>query len=722
MGKPTVMYFLIVILFVGQLALYPSVSLAAGNLAQGKSITSSSFGDVYVATNANDGNQGTYWESVSNAFPQWIKVDLGEVSSVNQVVLKLPANWESRTQTLSVEGSSDDSIYTNLAASANYTFNPASGSNTVTINFTAASARYVKLNFTANTGWPAAQLSEFEIYGSTTTLPTTGYEAENAALSGGAKVNTDHTGYTGTGFVDGYLTQGATTAFSVNVASAGNYDAALKYANASGSTKTISIYVNGTKIMQSSLLNLANWNTWSTKVETLALNAGANTITYKYDAGDTGNVNLDNLILTPSSAPTPTPTPTATPTPTPTATATPTPTPTATATATPTPGAGSNLALNKSITASSSVFTFVQTNANDGDVTTYWEGAGGSYPNMLTVNLGSNVDVTSVVLKLNPSSAWSTRTQTIQVLGHNQNTTAFSSLVPATVYTFNPASGNTVTIPVTATASELQLKITTNSGSSAGQIAEFQVIGTPSANPDLTVTGLTWTPTSPIETDAITLNATVKNIGTLASAATNVNFYLGTTLVGTSPVGALAAGASTSVSLNMGAKDAATYSLSAKVDENNTVIESNEGNNSFTSPTSLVVAPVSSSDLVASSVSWTPGNPAGGNTVSFSVAIKNQGTAASAGGAHNITLTVLDATTNAVVKTLTGTYNGVISSGVTTAPVALGNWTAGNGKYTVKSEIAVDANELPVKRANNIQTQSLFIGRGANMPYDMYEG
>lgn len=103
-GKPAVMYFLIVILFVGQLALYPSVSLAAGNLAQGKSITSSSFGDVYVSANANDSNPGTYWESASNAFPQWIKVDLGDVSSVNQVVLKLPTNWETRTQTLSVQG------------------------------------------------------------------------------------------------------------------------------------------------------------------------------------------------------------------------------------------------------------------------------------------------------------------------------------------------------------------------------------------------------------------------------------------------------------------------------------------------------------------------------------------------------------------------------------------------------------------------------------------
>ena len=35
--------------------------------------------------------------------------------------------------------------------------------------------------------------------------------------------------------------------------------------------------------------------------------------------------------------------------------------------------------------------------------------------------------------------------------------------------------------------------------------------------------------------------------------------------------------------------------------------------------------------------------------------------------------------------------------------------------------IADDANELPVKQANNTSDQPLFVGRGANMPYDMYE-
>ncbi|WP_373681327.1 right-handed parallel beta-helix repeat-containing protein, partial [Streptomyces sp. wa1002] len=41
--------------------------------------------------------------------------------------------------------------------------------------------------------------------------------------------------------------------------------------------------------------------------------------------------------------------------------------------------------------------------------------------------------------------------------------------------------------------------------------------------------------------------------------------------------------------------------------------------------------------------------------------------------------------------------------------------------YTVRTVVAADANELPVKRENNTSSQALFVGRGANMPYDMYE-
>lgn len=128
--------------------------------------------------------------------------------------------------------------------------------------------------------------------------PAAIYEAEAAQLTSGAKANTDHAGYTGSGFVDGYWNAGATTTFNVNVASAGNYVVTSRYANAQNNPSTVSIYVNGTKVKQISFPKLANWDTWGTQSEVLTLNAGANTISYKYDTGDTGWINLDNISLT----------------------------------------------------------------------------------------------------------------------------------------------------------------------------------------------------------------------------------------------------------------------------------------------------------------------------------------------------------------------------------------------------------------------------------------
>src|SRR6185369_6297360 len=105
------------------------------------------------------------------------------------------------------------------------------------------------------------------------------------------------------------------------------------------------------------------------------------------------------------------------------------------------------------------------------------------------------------------------------------------------------------------------------------------------------------------------------------------------------------------------ARNAGTYTVSAIVDEANTVIETNDANNSYTSPTSLVVAPVASSDLIASAVTWSPGNPSAGQTVTFSATLKNQGTVATAGGAHTVSVTIQNGTT------LTGTYTGSLAPG-----------------------------------------------------------
>ncbi len=113
----------------------PALAAGGPNLAAGRTATASSVNGPYAAANLTDGNQGSYWES-SGALPQWAQVDLGTSRAVDQVVLKLPAAWEARNQTLSVQASADGSGFTTVVASAARTFSPAAA-NTVTLGFTA---------------------------------------------------------------------------------------------------------------------------------------------------------------------------------------------------------------------------------------------------------------------------------------------------------------------------------------------------------------------------------------------------------------------------------------------------------------------------------------------------------------------------------------------------------------------------------------------------------
>ncbi|MDB5047239.1 MAG: hypothetical protein JWO30_310 [Fibrobacteres bacterium] len=131
-----------------------------------------------------------------------------------------------------------------------------------------------------------------------TALAQTSYEAESAALSGGANISTEHAGYSGTGYVQGYDAGkvGAATAFTVSAATAGFYDITLRYANGYGAS-SLSIYVNQVKVLVSELPATGAWTTLGNKTETLALIAGNNTITYKYDTGDGARVNLDKVTV-----------------------------------------------------------------------------------------------------------------------------------------------------------------------------------------------------------------------------------------------------------------------------------------------------------------------------------------------------------------------------------------------------------------------------------------
>jgi hypothetical protein len=130
-----------------------------GNLAIGQQVTASSQALSWLGpANLVDGDPGTYFESANNAFPQTVTLDLGGRRTVDRLVLRLPANWGTRTETIAVAADG-----TALVPAAGYELNPDTG-NAVTISFPSTTVRTLTLTFTGNTGWPAAQLSELEVH------------------------------------------------------------------------------------------------------------------------------------------------------------------------------------------------------------------------------------------------------------------------------------------------------------------------------------------------------------------------------------------------------------------------------------------------------------------------------------------------------------------------------------------------------------------------------
>jgi len=150
---------------VGSGAVKEPESIEGENLALHKSVSADANTQLYYDINAVDGNVNTYWEGASNAYPNTLTVDLGETLSIKIIRIRLNPEpiWTTRIQTFSITGSLDGEEYSTIVDSADYTFDPLEA-NTVTIYFDPVSVKYVRLEFTANSGAPGGQVGEFEVY------------------------------------------------------------------------------------------------------------------------------------------------------------------------------------------------------------------------------------------------------------------------------------------------------------------------------------------------------------------------------------------------------------------------------------------------------------------------------------------------------------------------------------------------------------------------------
>ncbi len=106
----------------------------------------------------------------------------------------------------------------------------------------------------------------------------TRYEAENATIFDGV-VESNHLGFSGTGFVNYVNEVGSYVQWTVNAANAGTAKVGIRFSNGTTTDRPMDIAVNGTVVAAGvSFPSTVNWDTWQTKTLNLVVSTGANTI------------------------------------------------------------------------------------------------------------------------------------------------------------------------------------------------------------------------------------------------------------------------------------------------------------------------------------------------------------------------------------------------------------------------------------------------------------
>ncbi|MFD1047799.1 carbohydrate-binding protein, partial [Kibdelosporangium lantanae] len=121
------------------------------------------------------------------------------------------------------------------------------------------------------------------------------YQAEDGVITNGV-VESNHTGFTGRGFVNVDNATGSALEITVNAAAAGGADVVVRYSNNTTSTRPVSVSVNGGAGSTLEFPKTADWNTWATVTVHVNLNAGTNKIKFT-STTDNGGPNYDKITV-----------------------------------------------------------------------------------------------------------------------------------------------------------------------------------------------------------------------------------------------------------------------------------------------------------------------------------------------------------------------------------------------------------------------------------------
>ncbi|KKD04025.1 silent information regulator protein Sir2 [Streptomyces sp. WM6386] len=114
--------------------------------------------------------------------------------------------------------------------------------------------------------------------GPTAQAATARYEAETSPAVCTGAIESDWTGYSGSGFCNATNATSGYAQFTVTAPAAGTATVAVRFANGTTTARPANIIVNGTTVSTASFEGTSTWTGWTTKTLTVPVGSGSNTI------------------------------------------------------------------------------------------------------------------------------------------------------------------------------------------------------------------------------------------------------------------------------------------------------------------------------------------------------------------------------------------------------------------------------------------------------------
>ncbi|WP_371578625.1 carbohydrate-binding protein [Streptomyces sp. NBC_01314] len=123
---------------------------------------------------------------------------------------------------------------------------------------------------------------------------TTRYEAETSPAVCTGTIDSDWTGYSGSGFCNGTNAANAYAQFTVTAPASGTATLSVRFANGTTAARAASVTVNGAAAATTSFESTGTWTGWTTKTLTVPVTSGSNVIRINPTVA-TGLPNIDYL-------------------------------------------------------------------------------------------------------------------------------------------------------------------------------------------------------------------------------------------------------------------------------------------------------------------------------------------------------------------------------------------------------------------------------------------